>query len=325
MDRNNASSSSNSLINSDFRLKDIISIKQFDKRSLEKVFDAASDYKKIVDKRDLSSVLKGKVVTLLFYEPSSRTRGSFDAAVKYLGGDTIVVENPKQTASVAKGETLQDTIQTFSCFSDAIVIRHYERGAALLAASVSDKPIINAGDGIGEHPTQALPDLFTIFEKFGRLSNLKGLIAGDLKNGRTVNSLLDGLSLYKNNKLYLLAPSTLKLRDEIKKRAEKNGLKLFEIDRVENIPKDCDFWYWTRVQKERFESEAEYKKVNNKFIVTKDLLNKYAGKKTVLMHPLPRVGEIETSVDDDPRAVYFRDQIPNGLYIRMALLTLILS
>lgn len=311
-------------IDSNFHQKNILSLRQFDKKSLEKLFNATSDYKAVQDRRDMSEVLKGKVVTLLFFEPSSRTRGSFEAAIKYLGGQTILVENPLKTSSVAKGETLEDTARTFASFSDAIVIRHPDVGAAQKVANVVNVPVINAGDGIGEHPTQALLDLFTIKEQKSKLEGLRGLIAGDLKNGRTVHSLLQGLSVYKNNEVYLLSPGALRLTEEIKKQCGPN-IKLHEIERVEDIPADCDFWYWTRVQKERFANEEDYQSVSNRFILNKKLINEYAGKKTIFMHPLPRVGEIAEEVDSDPRALYFREQIPNGLFIRMALLTLILS
>lgn len=265
-------------------------------------------------------------MVLLFYEPSSRTRGSFDAAVKQLGGQTVVVENPQQFSSVAKGETFGDTIRTFEAYSDAIVLRHPVTGSAAKAAEVAKHvPIINAGDGIGEHPTQALLDLYTIWEHTGRLSGLKGLIAGDILNGRTVHSLIRGLSLYEGNELYLLSPEELRLSREDREGFRSCGIKLVEIEDARQIPKDCDFWYWTRVQKERFESEDAYKKVNNKFIVTKKLLGEYGNTGMILMHPLPRVGEIAEEVDSDPRAVYLRSQIRNGMYVRMALLGLVLG
>lgn len=314
----------NESLSPDFGIHNVLSLTQFDKKSLEKIFNAASDFKPIQDKKDLGDVLKGKIIALLFFEPSTRTRGSFETAIKYLGGQTILVENPQNT-SVAKGETLEDTGRVFSFLCDAIVMRHPQEGSVKRVADVVDIPVINAGDGTFEHPTQALLDLFTIKEKTGKLEGLKGLIAGDLKNGRTVHSLLQGLSLYKNNKVYLLSTPSLKLNPELKHEIENKGVTLNEIEKVTDIPKDCDFWYWTRVQKERFANEEDYRAVKNNFILNKDLLNKYAGEKTILMHPLPRVGEIAEEVDSDLRALYFREQIPNGLYVRMALLTLILN
>ena len=273
-----------------------------------------------------SNILKGNLVTLLFYEPSSRTRGSFDAAVKQLGGNTIVVENPQQFSSVSKGETLEDTIQVFESYTDAIVIRHPDSGTAEKAAkSAKFVPIINAGDGVGEHPTQALLDMYTIHEHTGRLDNLIGVAGGDIKNGRTIHSLMRGLSIFKNNTIYLLSPTILKLSKKELAEYRKRGLTIHEIQSMDEIPKTANFWYWTRVQKERFKNPVEYKKVNNMFVVTKDNFQKLAGKKTILMHPLPRVGEITTDVDNDNRAVYLKTQVRNGMYIRMALIALVLG
>lgn len=314
------------VLNGNYEGKDIVSLDQFNKKSLEILFEHTERMGEIAKKALPSRILAGNLVVLLFYEPSSRTRGSFDAAVKQLGGQTVVVENPQQFSSVAKGETFEDTIRTFEAYSDAIVLRHPLTGSAAKAAEVARYvPIINAGDGIGEHPTQALLDLYTIWEYTGRLSGLKGLVAGDVLNGRTVHSLIRGLSLYEGNELYLLSPKELRLSREDIQRFRGRGIKLIEIEDVRQIPKDCNFWYWTRVQKERFEDEEAYKRVNNKFIVTKDLLGEYGNQNMILMHPLPRVGEIAEEVDEDPRAVYLRSQIRNGMYIRMALLGLVLG
>jgi aspartate carbamoyltransferase len=312
-------------INSDFKDKDIVSLEQFDQKSILKLFKHTDELKEIGQKGLPSDILAGKIVVLLFYEPSSRTRGSFDAAAKQLGGQTIVVENPQQFSSVSKGETFEDTIKVFEAYSDVIVLRHPEKGAAVKAAEAATLvPIVNAGDGPGEHPTQAMLDLYTIWDKKKKLTGLKGVMAGDILNGRTVHSLLRGISNFPGNEVYLLSPDELKLSKEDFDRV-KGKIKLYEIDSMEKLPKDADFWYWTRVQKERFKSEEEYKKVNNRFIVTKDAMTKYAGKNTILMHPLPRVGEILEEVDLDPRAVYLRSQIRSGMYTRMALLALILG
>lgn len=313
-------------IDGNFYRKDIISLSQFNLSDLYSLFAKVDDMRKIAQNAKPSDILAGKIVVLLFFEPSSRTMGSFDAAVKQLGGQTIAMANPQEFSSVVKGESFTDTIKVFEAYSDAIVIRHPEKGKAQEAAKIAGSiPVINAGDGIGEHPTQALLDLFTIWDKNKRLNKITGLIAGDIKNGRTVHSLLRGLSLFKNNLIYLLAPETLKLDGQEKARLQKTGIKLKEIERVEDIPKNCDFWYWTRVQKERFKSESEYQKVNNKFIVDKKLLNKYGNKNLILMHPLPRVGEIKEEVDSDSRAVYLTSEVRNGMYVRMALLDLVLN
>jgi aspartate carbamoyltransferase catalytic subunit len=313
-------------LNGFFKGMDILSLEQFDPLSIEILFKVTQKMSWIAYTAQRCDYLLGNIATLLFYEPSTRTRGSFDAATKQLGGQTLVVENPQQFSSVAKGESLGDTIKTFEAYCDVIVLRHPEMGSALRSAKYAENvPIINAGDGIGEHPTQALLDLYTIFEKFGKLSGIKGLYAGDIKNGRTVHSLLKGLSLYRNNTVYLLSPEELKLERTQFEELTKAGLKIIEITSEDNIPKDCNFWYWTRVQKERFEDQEEYERIKHSFIVTPRLLRHYGNKNMILMHPLPRVGEITEDVDKDARAIYLRNQIRNGMYVRMALLGLVLG
>ena len=273
-----------------------------------------------------SDLLIGNIVILLFYEPSSRTFGSFSAAVKQLGGQTVEIQNPQQFSSASKGETLEDTIRVFEAYCDAIVIRHPNKGAASNAADAAQfVPVINAGDGIGEHPTQGLLDLYTIYEKFKKLDSLTGVIAGDIINGRTVHSLLQGLALERNNTIYLLSPRELRLKKSDFFYYKKLGLTLIEIDNENEIPKNAHFWYWTRVQKERFKSLTAYKKVRNQFIVTNGLIAEKAGENTIIMHPLPRVGEILPEVDIDQRAVYLKSQVRNGMYVRMALLALVLG
>jgi aspartate carbamoyltransferase len=315
-----------SKLNGIFKGQDILSLKQFDPKSLKVLFKHTAAMAKIAKHAQASDILKGTIVTLIFYEPSSRTFGSFAASVKQLGGQTIEIQNPQQFSSVAKGETLEDTIRTFEAYSDAIVIRHPQMGAAAQAAEAATfVPVINAGDGVGEHPTQALLDLYTIYEKFGRLDGLTGVMAGDLLNGRTVHSLLNGLSLFKKNIMYLLSPKNLRLTRADFLLFQDRGLTLHEIHSEKEIPKNADFWYWTRVQKERFANLSEYEKVKHSFIVTPELLKKYASKDMILMHPLPRVGEIDTAVDADSRAVYLKSEIRNGMYIRMALLALVLG
>ena len=272
-----------------------------------------------------SKILKGKLVTLLFFEPSSRTFSSFAAAVKKLGGMTIEYQNPTQTSSSIKGETLEDTMQVFESYSDAIVMRHFEKGTLKRAQEAVSIPVINAGDGIGEHPTQALLDAYTIYRKTKSLTGLTGVMVGDLLNGRTVHSLLKLMTLFKNNTVYLLSPAQLKLEKTFKNEIEKKGVQLIEITSQKEIPSSADFWYWTRVQKERFADKKEYEKLKNSFVVTPELMKEKASKNMILMHPLPRVGEIDNQIDADPRAVYLRDQVKNGLFIRMALLSLILG
>lgn len=313
-------------INGNFKNKDILSLDQFTPKDLDILFKLTKKMRELATAAKFSDVLTGKIVVLLFYEPSSRTLASFSAAIKQLSGQTVVIRDPQHFSSVSKGETFEDTVRTYEAYSDAIILRHPHVGAAQTAADTAlFVPIINAGDGIGEHPTQALLDTYTIYEKFGRLNNLTGILAGDMLNGRTVKSLIRALSLYENNTFYLLSPKELQLSRSDLTDFESRGVNLIEITSEKDMPKDADFWYWTRVQKERFASLDEYEKVKNKFIVTEKLVKELAGKDTIIMHPLPRVGEIETGVDNDPRAVYLRSQIRNGMYVRMALLALILG
>lgn len=304
--------------------KSYISIDSLSIQSIQEVFTRADKIRKM-SFTQTSKILKGKLVTLLFFEPSSRTFSSFSAAVKKLGGMTIEYQNPLQTSSSIKGETLEDTMRVFENYSDAVVMRHFEKGTLQRAADSVSIPVINAGDGIGEHPTQALLDAYTIFNKTSSLKGLTGLMVGDLLNGRTVHSLLKLLSLYKNNTVYLLSPKQLRLEPVFKRLIEKQGIKLIEISSQDEIPLFADFWYWTRVQKERFTDKKEYEKLKNRFVVTPELLAEKGNKKMILMHPLPRVGDIDIRVDNDPRAVYLSDQVKNGLVIRMALLSLILG
>lgn len=313
-------------INGDFTKKDILSLDQFSVKDINILFKKTKKLEKNIDKSKPSDVLKGKVVTLLFYEPSSRTFGSFASSIQRLGGGIIPIQNPSSVASVAKGETLEDTIKTFACFSEAIVIRNPVAGNALKAAQAAFLiPVINAGDGIGEHPTQALLDMYTLYKKFGKLNNLTGVLAGDLLNGRTVHSLLKGLSLYKNNTFYLLSPKQLQLSPVDLKEFKQKGLNLIETNSEKNIPGNANFWYWTRIQKERFDDLKEYEKVKDSFIITKKFLEKYGNAKMIILHPLPRISEITTDIDDDPRAFYFKHEMRNGLYIRTALLSLVLG
>lgn len=313
-------------INGNFKGKDILSLDQFTPRDLKILFPLTRKMKDIAANAKPSRILEGNIVVLLFYEPSSRTFGSFSAAVKQLGGQTVEIQNPQQFSSVAKGENLEDTIRVFEAYCDVIVIRHPEVGSAQKAADIARFiPIINGGDGIGEHPTQVLYDLYTIYEKFQRLDNLTGLIAGDILNGRTVHSLIRGFSLYKGSTLYLLSPKELRLSRTDFEDFSKRGIQLVEIESEKDIPKQAHFWYWTRVQKERFRSIKTYEKLKNRFVITEKLLKTYGNKNLIIMHPLPRVGEILPEIDNDPRAVYLRSQVRNGMYVRMALLALILG
>lgn len=310
------------LIKGDYSGKHVVSLRQFDPESISLLFEITDRMRTAELREFVPGLLEGKHILLLFYEPSSRTRVSFDSAAQHLGARLSVENNPQVFSSVSKGETFEDTIRTFAKYTDMIVLRHPEIGSAEKAAKISEVPIINAGDGIGEHPTQALLDLFTIWEHTGRLEGLTGVAAGDIKNGRTVHSLLDGLSMYPGNTVYLLSPHELRLDRDDFEHYEAGGLNLVEIENPTDIPKDSSFWYWTRTQKERFASLEEYEAMANRYIVTPEFLNQHGNEDMVLLHPLPRVGEITEETDSDPRAHYFQ-QVQNGLHVRMALLTLV--
>jgi aspartate carbamoyltransferase catalytic subunit len=315
------------MINGNFTGKDIVSLDQFSTEDLHVLFLLANEMKRIAVNKEPSNILAGHIISLLFFEPSSRTFGSFAAAVKRLGGQTLDIQNPETVSSVSKGETFEDTIRTFEAYSNAIVLRHKVAGSAKLAAETATTvPVINAGDGNNEHPTQTLLDLYTMYEQFGRLNNLTGLFAGDPLNSRTIHSLLRGLSLFANNTVYLLSPEQLRLTRSDFIYWSSRGLRIIEITCEKEIPANCDFWYWTRIQRERFATIEEYNDVvKDKFVVTPQLLHTHARKDMILMDPLPRVGTIDTEVDADERAVYLRSQIRNGLYTRMALLALLLG
>ena len=266
-------------------------------------------------------LLKGKILANLFYEPSTRTFSSFAAAMERLGGSVLAI-NEVRYSSVAKGESLPDTIRTLECYADVIVIRHPEVGSAAIAASVAQKPVINAGDGIGEHPTQALLDAFTLHEELGSMEGLTVTMVGDLKFGRTVHSLSRLLSMY-GAKFNYVAPDILRMPRELIAELEAQGIKQTEPKSLDDVIAESDVLYVTRVQRERFESEDVYNSVKGAYTINKEVLSK-AKKRMIVMHPLPRVNEISTDIDDDPRAAYFR-QMEYGLYVRMALLAMVLG
>lgn len=262
--------------------------------------------------------LGGKVCATIFYEPSTRTRLSFESAIAKLGGSILSTESAGEYSSAAKGETLEDTIRTVENYADCIIIRHFQEGAARRAATVSSVPIINAGDGPGQHPTQALLDVYTIRKEIGRLDNVKIGMIGDLANGRTVHSLAYLLAMYDNIKIYFVAPDVVRMKPEIKEYLTKKNVPWEEVDDLKKVASDVDVLYQTRIQKERFSNMEEYVACKGKFIIDKDIMD-CLKKEAVVMHPLPRVDEITTDVDQDLRAAYFR-QARNGLYVRMALL-----
>lgn len=303
--------------------KDVLTISDFDRDDVSFLFHKAGQMQKLVEKHGGDDRLHGKIMTALFYEPSSRTFGSFVASMQRLGGGIIPLQGVTYS-SVSKGETLPDTVRTFASFSDIIVIRHPERGAAKIAAEFCSKPVINAGDGIGEHPTQAFLDAFTIFQHFSHISNLTIGMVGDLSNGRTVHSLSQLLVLLGVKNFILVSPKQLSMPKEIVAKIKRLGGKVQEQDSLSDNISDMDVIYDTRIQKERFSNLKVYEKLKFAYIIDKKMMAK-AKKSAVLMHPLPRVGEISIEIDDDPRALYLREQMRNGMYVRMALLDLILN
>lgn len=302
--------------------KDIISVKQFSRYDLEYIFDVAREMEEMVRRVGSFDLLKGKILANLFYEPSTRTSSSFTAAMERLGGSVIPI-NEVRYSSVSKGESLPDTVRTLEAYVDVIVLRHPEVGSAELASKYARKPIINAGDGVGEHPTQALLDLFTIQEEMGRIDGLTITMIGDLKYGRTVHSLARLLMLY-NVRLNYVSPEILRMPQEITDEVKENSsLPQAEYSSLEQVIAESDVLYVTRVQKERFSDESQYNSVKDAFVISPETL-KSAKSDMIVMHPLPRVGEITMEVDDDPRAAYFR-QMAYGLYVRMALLAMVLG
>src|SRR5512140_3836166 len=301
--------------------KDILSVKQFGREDLEYVFAVAHEMHDMVDHIGTFDLLKGKILANLFYEPSTRTSSSFTAAMERLGGSVIPINEVKYS-SVAKGESLPDTVRTLECYADVIVIRHPEVGSAAAAAKAAHKPVINAGDGIGEHPTQALLDAFTIREEIGHLDGLTVTLLGDLKHGRTVHSLARLLSLYKV-KVNYVSPDILRMPAELIDELNARGIEQTEYTALDACLPETDVLYVTRVQKERFADEATYESVKGAYVIDPQVM-KVAKKRAIVMHPLPRVGEISPDFDDDPRAAYFR-QMEYGLYVRMALLAMVLG
>ncbi|MEZ4583847.1 MAG: aspartate carbamoyltransferase, partial [Caldilineaceae bacterium] len=257
----------------------------------------------------------------LFYEPSTRTSSSFMAAMLRLGGQVIPINNV-QYSSVTKGESLPDTVRTLESYSDIIVIRHPEVGAAATAAHYASKPVINAGDGVGEHPTQALLDQFTIIEELGRVDGLKVAMVGDLKYGRTVHSLTKLLVNY-DVEFSFVSPEILQMPEDVLDVVRTGGHTVQLTDDVRNVIGEVDVLYVTRVQKERFTDLAQYDRVRDHYVIDEELMTQ-AKERMIVMHPLPRVNEISYAIDNDPRAAYFR-QMRNGMYIRMALLAAVLG
>jgi aspartate carbamoyltransferase catalytic subunit len=299
-------------------MKHIICSQEFNQKFVDEIFTSATRLEKRKD-----NSLKGKIMASLFYEPSTRTRFSFESAMLRLGGSVITTENAREFSSAAKGETIEDSTIIIGRYADVIVMRHYQEGASKRAASVATVPIINAGDGTGQHPTQALLDLYTIKRELGKVDGIEIALVGDLKNGRTVRSLSYLLGKYKGVKIHLISPKELRIGNDIKEYLDKHNVKYTEEEDLHPIMKQIDVLYQTRIQKERFASSEEYKKHRGRYIIDKKMADTMK-KKSIIMHPLPRVDEIATEVDTSPHAKYF-NQAYYGLLVRMALLKYVLK
>jgi aspartate carbamoyltransferase len=308
-------------VNNSFYGQDILSVSQFDRKNLEYIFGVAHEMRVLVERFGSADLLHGKILANLFYEPSTRTSSSFMAAMLRLGGQVIPINNV-QYSSVSKGESLPDTIRTLESYSDLIVLRHPEVGSAATAARYAAKPVINAGDGVGEHPTQALLDLFTVVEELGKIDKLRVAMVGDLKYGRTVHSLTKLLVNF-DVEFVFVSPDILAMPEDVLDVVRGHGHKFDVTDDINPVIGDVDVLYVTRVQKERFTDLAQYDRVRDQYVVDEGLMER-AKREMIVMHPLPRVNEIAYGVDDDPRAAYFR-QMRNGMYIRMALLAAVLG
>ena len=306
------------------RLQHIIEAQQFDRAAMAEIFGVAREMEQVVQHYG-SNLLNRRVMATLFYEPSTRTRLSFESAMKRLGGDVVTTESAQEFSSAAKGETLEDTIRIVAGYVDVIVLRHFESGASRRAAEVSPVPIINAGDGPGQHPTQALLDLYTIQREVGRLDDIAIAMVGDLANGRTVRSLCYLLSKFDNPRIYFVAPPVVQMRDDIKEYLTRHEVSFEEASDLAEVARHVDVIYQTRIQRERFGDRiGDYDAARGQYIIDRNILE-CMQEHAIIMHPLPRVDEIVAAeVDGDPRAAYFR-QAHNGLYVRMALLRLLLG
>lgn len=306
---------------SSFRGRDILSIRDFSRADIEQVLKTARRMVPIALGKKVSRALEGKILSTLFYEPSTRTRLSFESAMSRLGGRVLGFSSAEGT-SVQKGETLADTIRMVEAYSDAIVLRHPQEGAARLAAEFSEKPVINAGDGAGQHPTQTLLDLYTIWDEKGGIEGQTVALVGDLKYGRTVHSLAYALAELGAT-LAFVSPPTLEMPREIIEHVKERGLTVRMSHHLEDVIRDADVLYVTRIQKERFPDPQEYEKVAGSYRIDAPLLRD-AKRDLIIMHPLPRVTEIAPDVDRTRHALYFK-QAFNGVPVRMALLEMVLG
>jgi aspartate carbamoyltransferase catalytic subunit len=306
------------------KLNHVLSTTQFaDRELLEHLFAMAQNMERDDQFRALPQRMRGRILATVFYEPSTRTRFSFEASMQKLGGGVITAENARESSSAAKGETIEDAIKVIAGYADVIALRHFEIGSAAAAAKVSPVPIINAGDGAGEHPTQALIDCYTIRKELGRVENLRIALVGDLLYGRTIHSLLPLLCLYPGVQIELISPPQLRMPARYVEYLREKGAAFTESEGLDRAIEGVDVVYITRVQQERFERREEYEAIRDVYRLDSTMANQLKAE-AIIMHALPRVNEIAHDVDDNRRAAYFR-QAKNGLYVRMALLDHLLS
>jgi aspartate carbamoyltransferase catalytic subunit len=301
-------------------IRHVVEVAQFDRPALERLF-AATDRMRDLPRR--SAPMAGYTLATIFYEPSTRTRLSFETAMHRLGGNVVSTENAREFSSAIKGESVEDTIRIVEGYADAIVIRHYEQGSAHRAATVASVPILNAGDGPGEHPSQALLDLYTIRHELGRIDGLRVALVGDLRFGRTARSLARLLRQTEGTELIFVSPPAIPMGNDVRAELEQAGVPFRDEPDLDAVLPNVDVVYQTRVQKERFTTREEYEAARGQYVIDAEAMRRL-NPDAILMHPLPRVDEITVDVDTDPRAAYFR-QAHNGVFVRMALLAHVLG
>jgi aspartate carbamoyltransferase catalytic subunit len=301
-------------------IRHVVEVAQFDRPALERLF-AATDRMRDLPRR--SAPMAGYTLATIFYEPSTRTRLSFETAMHRLGGNVVSTENAREFSSAIKGESVEDTIRIVEGYADAIVIRHYEQGSAHRAATVASVPILNAGDGPGEHPSQALLDLYTIRHELGRIDGLRVALVGDLRFGRTARSLARLLRQTEGTELIFVSPPAIPMGNDVRAELEQAGVPFRDEPDLDAVLPNVDVVYQTRVQKERFTTREEYEAARGQYVIDAEAMRRL-NPDAILMHPLPRVDEITVDVDTDPRAAYFR-QAHNGVFVRMALLEHVLG
>jgi len=296
-------------------VRHVVEVGQFDRTSVEDLFRQSEAMRRLPQ---TNAPLRGRILSTLFYEPSTRTRLSFESAMHRLGGQVIATENAREFSSAIKGETLEDTIRIVEGYADAIVIRHFEQGAAHRAAAVAAVPIINAGDGPGEHPTQALLDLYTIQHELGRIDGLRVALVGDLRFGRTARSLAMLFRLTRDTEMVFVSPPAVPMGEDVRATLDAHGVSYSDEPDLATVLPDVDVVYQTRIQRERFATTQEYEASRGVYVIDQAAMERL-NPRAIVLHPLPRVGEISPDVDRDPRAAYFR-QAHNGVFVRMALL-----